>query len=215
MASEDFVELRRQFGGYMVQLDLSVLVPVCFDCCGERSFPYVHCELKEVYPWLSPNGWETDLLLLGMHPGIISHLNKDIEDGIDSSRGPWCYVCHQSLAYWEDEDAACRVYSVSFKTFSPFNEPDSHHVGRHLKQVIRQLYDHTCFACGRELEDDEMTVDHVVSKAHGGSGEELNLQLLCFKCNHAKADQPVDVIALALHFPLRPVPSDAYEGVTW
>ena len=59
-----------------------------------------------------------------------------------------------------------------------------------------------------------MTVDHVVAKANGGSGEELNLQLLCVECNQMKADRPVDLIALALDFPLRPV-SDSYEGVTW
>ena len=214
MAAKDFVELRQQFGGHMVQLELSVLVPVCYMCGSERSFPYVYCELKEV-SWLTHPGWETDLLTVGADLETIEQLKEDIEEGVDPVRGPWCYACHQWLPYWHDEDAACIVYSLPFKSYFGFTERESPHVGAKFKQVVRELYNRTCFGCGRELTDDEMTVDHVVAKDLGGSGEGLNLQLLCFECNQTKANQPVDVIPLTLHFPLRPVPSDAYEGVTW
>ena len=215
MASEDVLDRRRQYGGHMVQLDISVVVPVCHVCTGERSFRYVYWELIEVCPWLSPDGWDIDLLLIGMPPDVIDKLKDDIAEGIDSVRGPWCYVCHGWLPYWDTEDAACGVYSLSGKQYFGFDEKDGPHVTQRTKQWIRKLYDHTCFGCQRQLTDDEMTVDHIIAKTRGGTGEELNLQLLCTECNAAKANDPVEVIDITLHFPLRPVPSDSYEGVTW
>ena len=42
-----------------------------------------------------------------------------------------------------------------------------------------------------------------------------NLQPLCQSCNQEKADKEVDVVDAVLTFPLRPPPSDGFEGVIW
>ena len=84
-----------------------------------------------------------------------------------------------------------------------------------MKKRIAQMYGRKCFACGRVLTRDEFTIDHIIARSRGGSGDQINLQLLCQKCNNVKDNKVATEKELILHFPMRPVPSDAYEGVTW
>lgn len=58
-------------------------------------------------------------------------------------------------------------------------------------------------------------MDHIVAVSRGGVTEVANLQPLCEPCNQEKADRGVEVIEITLTFPLRPPPSDAFEGIFW
>lgn len=42
-----------------------------------------------------------------------------------------------------------------------------------------------CRKCGS---GSNLTIDHIVPLAHGGSNKITNLQVLCFTCNQTKAD---------------------------
>lgn len=47
-----------------------------------------------------------------------------------------------------------------------------------------------CFYCERKIRPAELTLDHVVPKALGGSNRLDNLRLACRPCNQKKADMP-------------------------
>ena len=47
----------------------------------------------------------------------------------------------------------------------------------------------SCQYCGRRLKGDELTIDHVVPRSHGGLSSWENCVLACIKCNHTKADR--------------------------
>jgi hypothetical protein len=46
--------------------------------------------------------------------------------------------------------------------------------------------DRKCQLCGRGPEDAILQVDHIVPRAHGGSNDPANLQVLCAECNQGK-----------------------------
>lgn len=55
-----------------------------------------------------------------------------------------------------------------------------------MRVVRRDNY--TCQHCGKHLLDNEVEFDHVIPHAKGGSVEEHNIRLTCFKCNRDKSD---------------------------
>jgi hypothetical protein len=55
-----------------------------------------------------------------------------------------------------------------------------------MRVVRRDNY--TCQSCGKHLRDDEVEFDHIIPHAKGGSCEEHNIRLTCFKCNRGKSD---------------------------
>lgn len=57
-----------------------------------------------------------------------------------------------------------------------------------LKQYILHR-DGACLKCGSKS---DLTIDHIVSVADGGSNSHDNLQCLCRKCNSIKGDYPED-----------------------
>jgi 5-methylcytosine-specific restriction endonuclease McrA len=141
-------------------------------------------------------------------------LKTEIDDGVGSERGPWCFVCGEWLPWWESEEG-CYTKEVDFADYFAFEEKEHPAVRRTMRKHILQMYGRKCFACGKTLSDDEITIDHIVARSRGGTGDQANLQVLCGECNRTKGDTMVEESEAVLHFPMRPVPSDAYEGVTW
>lgn len=45
---------------------------------------------------------------------------------------------------------------------------------------------------GREHDDDEATVDHIVPRSRGGADEATNMVACCWRCNQDKADTVPD-----------------------
>lgn len=208
LAEKDFVRYRESFGGHATFLRLKVLVPLCADCWSSEP------EMNFTVPTISSDNWELDLLLLGFHPEVIEELKDDISEGVEEERGPWCFVCGNWLPWWEDEDG-CYTKEVHFADYFGFEEKAHPDVRKAMKRRLIQMYGRKCFACGQTLTTDDLTIDHIVARSQGGTGDQVNLQVLCKECNSAKADIPVEGREAVLHFLMRPVPSDAYEGVTW
>jgi 5-methylcytosine-specific restriction endonuclease McrA len=48
---------------------------------------------------------------------------------------------------------------------------------------------YTCQYCGRQPGSEELTIDHVVPRSHGGQSRWDNCVLACVACNHRKADR--------------------------
>jgi len=55
-----------------------------------------------------------------------------------------------------------------------------------IRVVRRDNY--TCQHCGKHLLDNEVEFDHIIPLSKGGSSEEHNIRLTCFKCNRDKSD---------------------------
>lgn len=64
---------------------------------------------------------------------------------------------------------------------------------RCLAKTVRITFHGTevwdCYLCGAELELREVTVDHFIPLAKGGTHRMSNLRPCCFPCNNAKGDK--------------------------
>lgn len=58
-----------------------------------------------------------------------------------------------------------------------------------IKVRIVRRDNSTCQICGKNLKDNEVEFDHVIPISKGGSSEENNIRLTCFKCNRDKSDK--------------------------
>jgi|TARA_B110000495_G_scaffold109842_1_gene95072 5-methylcytosine-specific restriction endonuclease McrA len=56
----------------------------------------------------------------------------------------------------------------------------------------------TCQYCGRRPRGDELTIDHVVPRSHGGESNWENCVLACVPCNQNKADRSPEKAGLKL-----------------
>ncbi|MCR5261521.1 MAG: HNH endonuclease [Candidatus Gastranaerophilales bacterium] len=59
------------------------------------------------------------------------------------------------------------------------------------KKELKEL-SHTCAYCGKELRDNNKTVDHVLPQCAGGKNETDNLVICCYSCNLEKANQDIN-----------------------
>jgi len=53
-------------------------------------------------------------------------------------------------------------------------------------------YDYNCLRCGKQLPQEDLTVDHVTSVANGGTSGIGNIQPLCMSCNCSKGANNTD-----------------------
>ena len=209
---ERVASIRRELSDHNLLIEPRVAHPVCFDC---------HFRYLEVYdkcsPDISMDNWTQDLLLWGMDCSTIDDMKEAIENGVDPvTQGPYCYGCRKTLPYWEDEDATCFVITESLRDYIGFEaRPIKGRVPKYLKKLVLEVYGRQCFNCGTSRREDRITIDHIHPRNSGGTADLYNLQPLCKNCNNAKDDHGPRVNHLVLHFPLRPIPSDAYEGKMW
>lgn len=48
-----------------------------------------------------------------------------------------------------------------------------------------------CFFCGKETTEENRTIEHLLSVAHGGNNSLANLVLACHECNQNVGDMPI------------------------
>lgn len=60
---------------------------------------------------------------------------------------------------------------------------------RPTRRAIFERDNHTCYLCGKEFGDDDLTVDHLTPKSKGGPWSWENLVTCCKKCNNKKGDK--------------------------
>lgn len=60
------------------------------------------------------------------------------------------------------------------------------------RALIQSKFGNRCAYCGKELDYNAVTLDHVIPKSKGGTREESNLYPACQKCNGLKRDLSLD-----------------------
>ncbi len=70
-------------------------------------------------------------------------------------------------------------------------EPRRHgrYIPLQVKMRVVRRDNYTCQVCGKHLLDNEVEFDHIIPISKGGSSEEHNIRLTCFKCNRDKYDR--------------------------
>lgn len=55
-----------------------------------------------------------------------------------------------------------------------------------VRQYVFQRNNYQCQSCGKTHQETQLTIDHIIPLAKGGSNDISNLQTLCFNCNRQK-----------------------------
>ena len=186
---EKFVQFRRDFGGHKISLTILVAQPMCVYCVDSwrAFFPELQ---DEDWPNICKEEWEVDMQLLGFPSSVIDELKEAVSEGIDAEvKGPFCYDCRRPLPFWEDEDSACYVIRESLEEYIGHEfDTDAVSVSKSMRRAVVKVYGSNCFGCGKHLERNQVTIDHVLPKSQGGTADILNLQPLCEPCNQEKAE---------------------------
>jgi hypothetical protein len=94
-------------------------------------------------------------------------------------------------------EAECNVYGhvcpVFFAAEAITETEEERRIGRRrisfstMMRIVRRD-NYQCQHCHTQLHDNEVEFDHIIPVSKGGSSEEHNLRLTCFKCNRDKSD---------------------------
>lgn len=185
---------------HLTYVEIRVQVPICRVC--------THFEYEESQPPPDIFGadWRGSYRVLGFARSEIRAVARALRNGNWSPRCRQC-GCHINLRAEED----FWIKRVPLSEFFGLDAQWSHRIPARMKTVARRVFGTTCVACGGEAN----SFDHILAVSKGGLTEIANIQPMCQRCNNAKADQDVEIIDVDLTFPLRPPPSDGYEGFLW
>jgi site-specific DNA-methyltransferase (adenine-specific) len=70
---------------------------------------------------------------------------------------------------------------------------------RSHRRELYGLQEGNCGGCGQHFEARHLEVDHIISRAKGGTDHIDNLQLLCASCNRIKGDRGMEYLRARLH----------------
>lgn len=62
----------------------------------------------------------------------------------------------------------------------------SKEISTRKRMILREKHGNVCQICGKEVEEKEMCVEHVIPKSKGGNNSIENLSLTCRTCNLKK-----------------------------
>ncbi len=57
-----------------------------------------------------------------------------------------------------------------------------------VRKYVFERNNYQCQSCGKQYGETDLTIDHIIPLARGGSNDISNLQTLCFSCNCKKTD---------------------------
>lgn len=55
-----------------------------------------------------------------------------------------------------------------------------------VRKYVFNRDNYQCKSCGKTQQETQLTVDHIIALARGGSNDISNLQTLCSRCNQQK-----------------------------
>jgi 5-methylcytosine-specific restriction endonuclease McrA len=90
-----------------------------------------------------------------------------------------CVECHDNGVPYKDG-------SKDFHSYRYKLQRQKNRGNRKILALLNKLGFTECKKCGSK---ENLTVDHIIPLSKGGTNDWNNLQTLCFKCNHLKADK--------------------------
>ena len=209
-AMEVFYTLSRDFRDAFSELEIVVLKPLCTACASQRTIGWTsnNPAVVMVLPGYRPQ----QLRLYDMANHELHFYAYELAENEERSRITCTHCGDYADDGSQDGDELLFVEPETFCEYFGVEEdgPEKPHVD--LREEIRELYGHMCFACGST---ENLTMDHINPRSAGGRAIPTNLQLLCEKCNGEKANEVPKRLILALDFLMRPAPWDSYEGLIW
>ncbi len=191
---------------HMTAVNLWVRVPQCMGCAYSEA-RWMEESLRPAHIWGSYLA--DDYASFGFSRRQIQLIKRAIENG---SWRPRCFWCSSTI---DVAGEGFRVGRVDILEYFPIGTHNGKKPPQWMKEAVLRGFGGRCASCKKRLTLAQVTFDHVVPTAKGGRTEITNLQVLCQPCNGAKADHDVEAVDVELTFPLRPAPSDGYEGVIW
>ncbi|MDF0552292.1 HNH endonuclease [Kamptonema sp. UHCC 0994] len=58
-----------------------------------------------------------------------------------------------------------------------------------VKKYVFDRNKYQCQSCGKTFLETQLTIDHIIPLARGGTNDISNLHTLCFTCNQKKSDK--------------------------
>ncbi len=58
-----------------------------------------------------------------------------------------------------------------------------------VRKYVFQRNQYQCQSCGKTYKETQLTIDHIIPLARGGSNDISNLHTLCLTCNQRKRDK--------------------------
>jgi len=193
-------------------IDISVLVPICSTCKQSADLQVG----KHILPEVAVLDWQTHYKDIGIDAVIIEIIKDHLSKGLWESL--FCFSC-QTPIYFPKPFLASKT-----KKFFVFSTPISQYYGYGsspgkrprpwMKEAILEIYGEKCTCCNQCLSKDLLTLDHIIPTSHGGESIFLNLQILCQKCNAAKADNSPKLIISHITAELLPPGVDRQLGTS-
>ena len=202
LESEVYPKLRELRHGFdhLTYVEIRVQVPICGIC--------THFEYEESQPPPDIFGadWRGSYRALGFTRSETRVVARALRNGQWSPR---CWQCRDHINLGAGDDFWIKRVPL-FEFFGLYAQW-SHRIPPWMKTAARRVFGTTCVACGGAAD----SFDHILAVSKGGLTEMANIQPMCQPCNNTKADQGVEIEDVDLTFPLRPPPSDGYEGFLW
>ena len=66
------------------------------------------------------------------------------------------------------------------------------------KRTLFKRDAYTCMYCGKQPNNDELTIDHIIPKSKGGETNWVNCVISCIKCNFRKGDKSLEEVNMRL-----------------
>lgn len=192
-------------------IDISVLVPICSTC---KQSADLHAG-KHILPEVAVFDWQTHYKNIGIDVVIIGIINDHLSKGLWNSL--FCFSCQIPIYFLKPSQTA------KTNIFYIFSTPISQYYGVSssgkrprpwMKDAILEIYGEKCTCCNQTLSKNLLTLDHIIPTSHGGESIFLNLQVLCQKCNAAKADKSPKLIISHITAELLPPDVDCMLGTS-
>ena len=141
---------------------------VCKPCWELKYCPYG--PFVEEFPLLPPTRKEVEEDYPELNP---EEYPEEISDMQCTVFGHICPVVFVAEGFTETSEPRRRGRYIPFK----------------VKMRVVRRDNYKCQVCGKPLLDNEVEFDHIIPISKGGSSEEHNIRLTCFKCNRDKNDR--------------------------
>lgn len=195
-------DLRREIGNSIVAFEPWVLRPFCWGCA--RNMYGMEDDDIGREPNVIPVLPSTSEYILCLYDRANQETTFIIDEENQSPYELGCWLCGQDLEI--HDGATIPIYIDSFSEYFQVPEGGMADPPASFKRRLKTVYGNSCVNCRNEFEDEDLTVDHIVARVHGGDSSPLNLQVLCRACNEKKADAPAQTLELYLDFDLQPLP---------